>query len=133
MNQPLLAALLPCGDAPSTARSCMDLLERGIAKLEAQARARAIARAEMRRAIAAGAERRNPVLLNPPKHLGSHRPKRERNKPCSPSLTSAEAEHAERLHSEGYSISKIAWMLGRTQIRIEEALRERRKERRKSA
>ena len=127
MNLPVLSALLPRGDAPSTARSCMDLLDRGIAKLEAQDRANAKARAEMKRAIASGQQRRNPVALNPPKNTGEHKPRPQRIKPCSPALTQAEVEHAARLCSEGYAVSKVAWMLGRTQVRIEEALRQRRK------
>jgi DNA-binding CsgD family transcriptional regulator len=114
MNNLLINALLPQGGYTSPARSCLDLLERGVAKMERQQAAHKAARAAMKLA-SSEAPRRNPVRLSA-----------DRNDPRAPcmraKMSPAELEHAARLFGEGHNCTRIGQQLKRSPNTIRAAL-----------
>jgi hypothetical protein len=124
MISQLNPALTSASVGESKAKALLDMVERGAQKLERQARARRAAMAEMRKAMQAKPARVNTAKFNAPKNKDTRR--RQRQKPRGRDLTGAETDHAMRLISEGYALSKIAWMLDVTQLAVIRATKARR-------
>jgi DNA-binding NarL/FixJ family response regulator len=114
MSSLLINTLLPQGGYTSQARSCLDLLERGIAKMERQQAAHKAARAAMKIAVSES-QRRNPVRL-------SADPKDPRAPSMRAKKSPAELEHAARLFTEGHNCTRIGHQLKRSPNTIRAAL-----------